>query len=136
MSRVLYPSLFLVLLVGCQLPPEQVALKPLPDDGPPQAYADILNRERVQATAANEAFYVNRWTDLEDAAKGLEQTAGYLTKTADVPTRHKAVVAGEAETLIKETLLLRDAARSQDVKQANEILQQINLKVRELRPDN
>jgi hypothetical protein len=136
MSRAVFPVFCFALLAGCQLPPEQVPLKPLPEDGPLQAYADIVNRARVQASAANEAFYVNKWSDLEDAAKGLEQTATYLTKTADVPAKHKGLLSTEADNLIKETRLLRDAAKLQDVKQANEILQRINLKVRELRAEN
>jgi hypothetical protein len=136
MSRAMFSILCLVLFAGCQLPPEQVPLKPLPEDGPLQAYADIVNRARVQASAANEAFYVNKWTDLEDAAKGLEQTATYLTKTADVPAKHRGSLAADTENLIKETRLLREAAKVQDVRQANEILQRINLKVRELRPEN
>ena len=56
MSRAMFSILCLVLFAGCQLPPEQVPLKPLPEDGPLQAYADIVNRARVQASAANEAF--------------------------------------------------------------------------------
>jgi hypothetical protein len=136
MSRARLPALCLLILAGCQLPPEQVPLKPLPEHGPPQAYGDIVNRARVQATAANEAFYVNKWADLEDAAKGLEQTAAYLTKAADIPAKHKDLLAGTVNNLVKETKLLREAAKAQDVGQANEILQRINLKVRELRPEN
>jgi hypothetical protein len=134
MRRALAPAILLVILSGCQLPPEQVPLKPLPEDGPPQAYADLVNRARVQASAANEAFYVNKWADMEDAAKGLEQTSAYLSKAHDVPAKHKDSLAGELNTLVQETKLLREAAKAQDVKQANEILQRINLKVRELRP--
>jgi hypothetical protein len=136
MSRAFYPAVCLLTLVGCQLPPEQVPLKPLPEDGPAQAYADLLNRARVQAASANEAFYVNRWADLEDAAKGLEQTAAYLAKAADIPAKHKDSLPGEVSNLVKDTKLLREAAKTQNVGQANEILQRINFKVRELRPEN
>jgi hypothetical protein len=136
MSRALGWVLCLFILAGCQLPPEPVPLKPLPDDGPPQAYADLVNRARVQATAANEAFYVNRWADLEDAAKGLEQTTAYLVKAADIPAKHKNLLPGEVSDLVKETKLLREAAKAQNVAQANEILQRINFKVRELRAEN
>src|SRR5262245_22592804 len=115
MSRALCRLLVFLPLVGCQIPSEQVPLKPLPEDGPPQAYADIVNRARVQASAANEAFYVNKWTDLEDAAKGLEQTAAYLNKSPDVPAKHKNLLSAEVNTLVKETGLLREAARAQDV---------------------
>src|SRR5262249_55519468 len=123
-------------IAGCALPPEQVPLKPLPENGPPQAYADLITRARVQATAANEAFYVNRWTDLEDAAKGLEQTARFLSKATEVPAKHKDTLAVEAGDLGKEAGKLREAAKAQEVKQATEALQRIHLKVRELRPDD
>jgi hypothetical protein len=135
MSRAVYASLFLLIYAGCQLPPEPVPLKPLPEDGLPQAYADLVNRARVQASAANEAFYVNKWSDLEDVARGLELTATHLNKAADVPARHKNLLATEVADLIKESKLLSDAAKAQDVKQANELLQRINFKVRELRAE-
>jgi hypothetical protein len=134
MSRALFPAFLLLAIAGCQLPPEQVPLKPLPEDGPPQAYADIVTRIRVQATAANEAFYINKWDELEDAARGLEKTAAYINKAPDLPTGRRAAMAAEAAGLIKESQELRDAAKAQDVRQANEILQRVNLKVRELRP--
>jgi hypothetical protein len=129
-------GLFLVTVAGCQLPPEQVSIKPLPENGLPEHYADLIGRARLQATAANEAFYVNRWGDLEDAAKGLEQTASFLSKATDVPARHKDTLAAEAGDLGKGAIKLREAAKVQDVKLTTVELQRINLKVRELRPED
>ena len=108
----------------------------MPEDGPPQAYADLVARARAQATAANEAFYINNWPDLEDAAKGLELTARVLGKAADVPAKHKNTLPIEAGDLGKDALKLREAAKVQDVRQATETLQRIHLKVRELRPED
>ena len=51
--------------------------------------SEILGRARLQAQVALEAFYVDNWSDLEDVAKGLEQTARFLPKTKDIPTKHK-----------------------------------------------
>jgi len=136
MSRVLFAGLSFFLLVGCALPPEQVPLKPLPEDGPAQPYADLVSRARVQANAANEAFYVNKWTDLEDAAKGLEQTARFLGKADEVPVRHKDTLAIEAGDLGKQAVKLREAAREKDDKKANEALQRLNLKIRQLRAED
>src|SRR5438094_5618059 len=136
MKRARMTVLFLVTLIGCQLPPERVPLKPLPEDGPPQPYADLVGRARAQATAANEAFYINNWPDLEDAAKGLEITARVLGKAADVPAKHKDMLPSEAGELGKEAGKLRDAAKVQDVRQTTETLQRLNLKVRELRPED
>jgi hypothetical protein len=107
----------------------------LPENGPPEAYNDLITRARLQATAANESFYVNNWVDLEDAAKGLEQTARYLPKASEVPAQHKDKLPTEADSLTKNAVQLREAAKGHDVKQATELLQRINLQVRELRPD-
>jgi hypothetical protein len=135
MNRARITALLLLVLCGCQLPPERVPLKPLAEDGPPQPYADLVNRARAQATAANEAFYINNWPDLEDAAKGLELTARVLAKAADVPAQHKEALPNESAVLAKEALQLRDAAKGHDVRQATETLQRINLKIREFRPE-
>lgn len=134
MNRARILAFVFLALVGCQLPPERVPLKPLPVDGLPQAYADLVDRARAQAMAANEAFYVNNWSDLEDAAKGLELTTRVLDKAADVPAKHKDSLPTEAVDLGKDALQLREAAKAQDVRQTTETLQRIHLKVRELRP--
>jgi hypothetical protein len=136
MNRALWRGGWLLLLAGCVLPAERVPLKPLGEESPPQPYTELLNRARVQATAATEAFYVNGWTDLEEFAKGLEQTARFLPKATEVPDRQKENLKTRAEGLEKDARLLRDAAHAQNVKQVNEIMQRINLMVRELRTEN
>ena len=136
MNRARITALLFFTLVGCQLPPERVPLKPLPEDGPAQPYADLVGRARAQATAANEAFYINNWPDLEDAAKGLELTARVLGKAADVPLKHKNTLSNESADLTKEAAKLREVAKAQDVRQTTETLQRINLKIRELRPED
>jgi len=93
MRRALLLGLFLSTLAACQLPPEQVPLKPLPDNGIPEGYADLVQRASVQAGSANVAFYENKWTDLQDAAEGLHKTAVYLAKASGVPARHKDTLA-------------------------------------------
>jgi hypothetical protein len=128
--------LFLLIVIGCQAPPERLPLKPLPEDGPPQPYADLITRARVQATAANEAFYLDSWADLEAFARGLEQTARLLSKASDVPAKHRDTLPIGAGDLGKAAESLSEAAKAKDVKQANEVLQRINLKVRELRPES
>ncbi|HLJ96988.1 MAG TPA: hypothetical protein VKU02_27740 [Gemmataceae bacterium] len=134
MNRTLVTVLLATALIGCQLPPERVPLKPLPEDGPPPAYADLVSRARAQATAATEAFYINNWPDLEDAAKGMEVTARVLSKATDVPANHKTTLPAEAGALGADAVKLREAAKAQDVRQTTDVLQRINLKVRELRP--
>jgi hypothetical protein len=136
MSRALLTFLFLLPLAGCATAPERIPMKPLAEDGPPQPYADMVTRARLQASAANEAFYVNSWVDLEDAAAGLEQTSRFLGKASEVPPRHKATLPAEASELSKDAAQLRDAAKAKAVAKSNDILQRIHLKVRELRAED
>ena len=127
--------LFLVTVIGCQVPPDRLPLRPLREDSQPLPYSELLTRARLQSTAATEAFYVSRWTDLEDAATGLEQSARFLGKAIEVPAKHKAIVASESSELAAAAGKLREAAKAHRVKETNEILQRVNLIVRQLRPD-
>jgi hypothetical protein len=137
MKRACLAGLLMWLaLPGCQAPPERPALLPLPEDAPPLPYAELLTRARFQATAANEAFYVNRWADLEDMARNLEQTARFLSKSTEIPGRNKEKLPGAANELAKEAGLLRAAAKAQDPIKANEAMQRVNLRIRELRIEN
>jgi hypothetical protein len=133
MLRVLLPGCVAVVLCGCQLPADRASLRPLPDEVQPVPYAELLTRARVQASVATEAFYVNRWNDLEEAAHGLEVTARYLPKAEDVPALNKDSLVVVSGDLGKEAINLREAAKAQDVKKTNEILRVVNLKIRELR---
>lgn len=122
-------------LLGCQLPAERLPLRLLPEEGPPLPYAELLTRARLQATSATEAFYVNKWVDLEDVAKGLAQTTRFLEKATDVPAKHKDTLPVVAGDLRKDAVSLQEAAKAQDVKKSGELLQRIHLKIRELRLD-
>ncbi len=126
----------LLFLAGCQVPTERVPIMPLPEGGEPAPYLDIVQRARFQAAAANEAFYVDKWTDLADTAEALEKTINYLPKTSEVPERLKTGLPARVTELTKLCGQLRDAAKARDVKKTNDTLQQINLKVRELRPES
>ena len=117
---------------GCQLPPERLPIKPLPEDSVPLPYADVVARARVQASAAVEAFYLDKWDELEDAARALEQSARFLAKAIEVPAKRKEELAAQSAELAKHAASLREAAKKKEVKQTNESLQRINLKVREL----
>src|SRR2546421_10320926 len=135
MKRILLAACLVVPLSACQVPAERVPLQRLPENGPPLPYAELLTRARAQASVATEAFYVNRWADLEDAAKGLEQTARFLAKAEDVPARQKDTLAVMSSDLGKLGARLREATLTKNVKDVNDTLQQIHLKVRELRLD-
>ncbi|OAI49920.1 hypothetical protein AYO44_18220 [Planctomycetaceae bacterium SCGC AG-212-F19] len=110
-------------------------MQPIPQNGKGLAYAEVVLRARLQAGAATEAFYLNKWTALEDAARILEQTARMLVKTTDVPARQKDRLNAHADELAKEAMDLQQSASAQDEKRSNDALQRIHLKVRELRPE-
>jgi len=107
--------------------------RPLPDDAPPLPYAELLTRARAQASAATEAFYVDRWGEVEDAARGLEQTSKFLLKAQDVPASHKELVPKVSSELGKQAGKLREAALAKNVKDTTEFLNQINRTVRDMR---
>jgi hypothetical protein len=134
MRRTLLCSCLLLIIPACQLP-ERAPLRPLPEDGPPLPYAELLTRARAQSMIATEAFYVNKWPDVEDAARGLEQTAHYLAKAEDVPAKQKDQLNAVTTSLSKDAVKLREAAKVQDEKAANETLQRLHLTVREMRLD-
>jgi hypothetical protein len=123
------------VLAGCQLPAERIPLKPLPPEGEALPYSDLIQRTRLHATIATEAFYADRWPDLEEAARGLEQTARFLPKATEVPAQQKAGLAEKAGDLSKDAAQLREAAKAKDDKRTNEVLQRIHLQVRSLRPE-
>jgi hypothetical protein len=134
MSRIALAAV-LFTLIGCQLPSERPAPPPLLEDSPPLTYSELLTRARQQASAATDAFYINRWGDLQEDAKGLEQTARFLKRATDVPASHASKLEGEAEELRADASRLLESARNQDVNKTNEAMQRINMKVRELRAD-
>jgi hypothetical protein len=85
---------------------------------------------------ATEAFYVNHWTEMEDAARALEQTARFLAKAEDVPANRKQALPAASSDLSKEAMKLQQAATSQNVEAATAALQRIHVMVRELRLAN
>ena len=133
MDRAWLYGFLLLAVAGCVAPVDRVPLRPLAEDAPAQPYAELLTRARAQASAANETFYLDAWADLEEYARGLEQTARFLGRAIDVPASHKEKLVAEAADLEKEARQLREAAKAHEPKQANEVMRRINLKVRELR---
>src|SRR5262245_36634106 len=116
MHRVLIASL--MLIGGCALPAEErIPVQPLPDNGL-TTYPDVVTRARHQATAATEAFYVNQWNEVEEAARRLDQSARLLVKSTDVPPRQKEKLNAHADDLSRAAGDLAKAAKAQDVKQA------------------
>jgi hypothetical protein len=135
MKRLVILYLLLLATAACQLPPERaVVIQPLPDNSGPIPYAELLTRARGLATQATEAFYINQWKELDEAAQALEQTGRFLGTAEEVPVGLKDVLPVASGDLIKEARKLRQAAQAKDEKAANDALQRINLKIREIRP--
>jgi hypothetical protein len=76
--------------------------------------------------------YKNRWVEVEDAAKGLEQTARVLARAEDVPPRYKENLAVLSGDLGKEATRLKEAARARNAREVDASLQRLNKAVRDL----
>ncbi|MGH7173375.1 MAG: hypothetical protein ACRELG_24085 [Gemmataceae bacterium] len=129
MKRFLLAGLLLSML-GCAAPAERVSLQPLPENGQVLPYDDLLTRVRHQANAANEAFYLDHWGELEDMAKGIEQTARFLAKAQEVPPKSKDILVEVTGDLAKGAKKLKAAAAAKNEKDTRDALQEINFKVR------
>jgi aminoglycoside phosphotransferase (APT) family kinase protein len=126
-------AFLLLAAIGCQAPPPRQVIAPLPEDIAPQAYADLVGRARQQAMMALESYYVDHWAEVEDSARGLEQTARFLRKARDIPPARQADLGMRTESLAQAAKQLRDAAQAKASDQVNMILQRINAQVRELK---
>jgi hypothetical protein len=126
-------AVVLVAAIGCQAPPPRAAVSPLPEDSAPLPFADLAGRARQQAMSALEMYYIDRWPEVEEAARGLEQTARFLRKATDVPPARQGDLSLRADTLADAARQLREAAKSHAGEQVNSVLQRINAQVRELR---
>ncbi len=132
MTRILLSGT-LLLMLGCAMPPERVPLRALPENGQVLPYAELLTRVRAQANKANEAFYLDRWDDLEDMAKGIEQTSRFLSKAEEVPERNRKTLKEVTDDLVQSAKKLRDASAAHNIKDTTDALQKINARVRDLR---
>jgi hypothetical protein len=132
MSRVVFLGIVLAA-AGCQAAPSRPPVTPLAEDSAPLPFGDLATRARQQAMAALEAYYVDRWPEVEESARGLEQTARFLRRSTDVPANRQGDLSLRADTLAEAAKQLREAAKTRASDQVNSVLQRINSQVRELR---
>jgi hypothetical protein len=130
--RVLIPTL-LLFAIGCQSPAQRAPIPVLPEDSAPLPFNELVTRARQQAMTALEAYYVDRWPEVEESARGLEQTARFLRRATDVPPTRQGDLSLRSDSLTDAAKKLREAAKSQAGDQVNLVLQRINAQVRELR---
>ena len=123
---------FLLLLSGCQLPPDQAPLTPLPENQR-QSYQDLYRRARRQAEVINAAFYDDQWGTMDDAAKGLQQTARHLARATEIPIslKDQAARLNELEGVCDR---LSKAAIAKDAKTSTVILTELTTLIRKIRP--
>src|SRR5205807_1599847 len=104
----------LLIFGGCRAV-ERATILPLPDDAAPMPFADLVARARLQAMSANEAFYVDNWAALDEAARGVEQTARFLRKAQNVPSTRTADLESRSDALAREAVQLQIAAQKHEV---------------------
>jgi hypothetical protein len=131
MLRFFQSFLLLVMLAGCRTSVQE-GLKPLPEGGPPLTFVEMVARSRAQAGAALDSFYIDAWFEVEVAGQRLEQTARLLPKAAEIPEALKTKIDAEADALRQDAGKLVEAARAKNAQQANEAMQRINLRIRQL----
>ena len=125
--------MLVALLVGCRVV-EREGMLPLPENGAALTYNEMLGRARNQSGAALDAFYIDSWADLDQAATRLEESAKLLPKTTQIPDAFKTKLPGEADSLRQDAAKLQEAARAKNAAQSNEAMQRINQRIRQLRP--
>ena len=125
--------LLVVLIAGCRLA-DREGMNPLPENAAPLAFEEMVNRARGQSSAALDAFYVDAWLDLEQAGQRLEQTARLLPKTTNIPDNMKSKIEAESDLLRQDAAKLIDAAKAKNGPQTSEVMQRINQRIRQLRP--
>jgi hypothetical protein len=133
MLRATAYVILVLMLAGCRVT-EREGFKPLPENGPPMSFEDMVGRARAQAGIALDAFYVDAWLDLEQAGQRLEQTARLLPKSTEIPASLKTILDAEADLLRQDAAKLSEAARAKNASQANTAMQRINFRIRQLRP--
>src|SRR5262245_10176854 len=144
MKRTLLLGFAVAAVLGCQLPADQEAYRPLREHGPRPKYDDLVSRARRQADLALEASYASNWGDLQDLSRALSQTAQLLPGAPDgpEPTRAETVRtlsrdlqrdAGKLAAAAREIDRLSGEAKEKKLKEVNALLLSVNKAVRSLR---
>src|SRR5262245_45294162 len=127
MRKLLMVGGLFLALASCQTAEPRSALPPpLPDKVTSVPYGQLLTR--TQAARATESLYTDNFADVEEAARGLEQTAQYLVKAEDVPAKHRDTLALMSTDLGKLARDLRESASAKNAEKTNEVLARINAK--------
>ena len=132
MNRALPVLLCCAVSLSCCGDSEKLTVPPLPQDGSAISYPQVLSRLAAQTDTAKESHFLNRWDAVVDGTLGLEQSAGYLLKSPDVPAFHKVRIEKSARELTADILALRESARRKDQVESLEMIRRIHNRVRDL----
>jgi len=132
MKRSIAFAFGMLLVAACCGDGEKLEVPPLPKDGAALPYDQVLSRLNAQTNAAKEDHFLNRWDGLVDTSVSLEQTAGYLTRSADLPPTHKMTIEKAGELMKADIMKLREAARRKDEVESLELIRRVHNRVREL----
>ncbi len=116
---------------------EKAALQPLPADGAPLPYADLVGRGKAQVAAAHEFFYQDRWDEVRQASVAMRDTANALNalKPDVVPAARRDSLASSAKELTEAAAALQEASATKDVAKTTDAFRRLHLVVRQLRAD-
>jgi len=131
MKNTLFAHFVLLALLtpGCQSVSEKAAsIQPLAENTPVPPYQDLLSRARNQSSVATESFFINNWAELEDAAKGLEQTSRLMSKSADMPENKKESILAVSSDLNREASKLKEACKTKKRSRSKYTTSKDNLK--------
>ncbi len=129
-----YGFIVLALIsLSCISDAEKVPLPPLPVDGAPLSYNEVLARLVAQTNSARDEHFLNHWDRLAEIALALEQSAIYLPKSTNVPPSRQATLAQDSASLIQNIRLLQTTARLREETKALEAIRRIHNQIRELK---
>lgn len=121
-----------LLPLGCVAPAERRDVPPAPAAAELLTFQQVLTRARLQATGATDAFYLDDWGTLQQAAQSLEQTAELMPRSEGIEEARRQELEPEAGKLASLARELSEAARNRNVADCTDRLQKIGLQIRQL----
>lgn len=137
MNRTAF-AILTCLAVGCATTGDRVAptVVVVPEDGSGTNYDELLPKLRTLSWQATEAFYRDRWDELEQSAVAIDKAVKALRQTKNVPARVAPDLAARCDELSAECRELKSAVAAKSPEKTSDHLQKIHLLVRELRSES
>jgi Tat protein translocase TatC len=100
-------------------------LPPLPEDGQPVEFSQLVGRAQLQAAAATGALTAHRWLEMKSISQGLQTAVNRLPEATKVPEDLQDNFAAWAEDLSQKAAELSKQTEREDPDKAEKALQQI-----------